>query len=269
MRNAGYHYSARHRSAQHKQITRRLTVHSYRNLHHATDASGPGPEQMQPVKLSGRFSYYGLVTAAVVVFAVGMGTSLYTLLTNREVQAQIADVSKKSLVATGDNPSEQKPAQNEIARYIVATDQPRYIKIHKTGVSARVKPVSTKDNNELQAPSNIYDAGWFIGSTKPGQPGATLLDGHVHGPTKPGVFHDLKRLEQGDVIEVERGDGTILKYSVVSKRTYKSHEADMKSALLPVTPGKSGLNIITCAGKFNSAKNTYEERLIVFTTLID
>lgn len=166
--------------------------------------------------------------------------------------------------ATGDNPSELEPGPTGISSYRVAPDMPRVMTIPKIGVESRVKSLGVKPNNELQAPANIYDTGWYKGSSKPGESGAALLDGHVHGPNKPGVFHKLHTLKAGDPIYIERGDGTRITYTVVSQKTYAQQDTDMVAALESIVPGKEGLNIITCTGAVDRATNRYDDRLVIF-----
>lgn len=213
-----------------------------------------------------------LLTASIIVFCLGIYASVNTLLTNRQVVAQ-ATQQKSEKPVTGDensedNPDETDPGPNALGNYRVDPTLPRKITISKIGVNARIKQLGTKSNNELKTPSNIYDVGWFEQSAKPGGNGAMLIDGHVHGPTKKGVFYNLPKLSPGDIISVERGDGVIFKYGVVKTQKFAKDSVDMKSAVTPVEPGNPGLNLITCTGEFDAKSNSYKDRVIVYTTQI-
>ena len=214
-------------------------------------------------------------TAAVVVFTVGMAIFVSTLKTNKQVVAQVSKVaSAQTLAATTDAPSapgvpSEKPVtQGTLASYKVAADSPRFIRIARLGVQSRVTPVGLLGNGALDTPKNIYDTGWYKASSKPGENGAMLLVGHVHGPTAPGVFYNIKNLVAGDEIAVERGDGKTIKYKVVKKEQVPVDKVDMAASLTPVTPNKPGLNLMTCGGKYNTAKSEYEDRVIVYTEQI-
>ncbi len=162
----------------------------------------------------------------------------------------------------GDIPSEDKP---DVNAYRTAANLPRVISIPKLDVTARVLRLGVNSQGALAAPASIYDTGWYEASSKPGEPGAMLIDGHVHGPNKPGVFSELKNLKAGDEITVERGDGKVLSYKVVKTKTYPADSMDMMgAALTPVTPGKPGLNLITCTGEIDKSNNHYKDRLVVF-----
>lgn len=216
-----------------------------------------------------------LMSMAVMLFMLGVGVSLTAWRTNSTVTAQLGNIKTTSAQVLGDTdettadiPDETPPTISDYSAYRVAPDAPKYIRITSIGVDARIKGLGIKKDNELAAPKNIFDVGWYDQSSKPGQAGAILLDGHVSGPTQNGVFYNLKKLTPGAVIEVERGDGQKFQYKVVKSQKYDSDNVDMAAALTPVIPGSNGLNLITCAGKFNAEANNYDQRLIVFTVQI-
>jgi LPXTG-site transpeptidase (sortase) family protein len=215
-----------------------------------------------------------LVAMAILVFGLGLLVNIETLQTNHSAKAQVAALSKRAEVAstssTADNPvvpGESKPPSTSFASYQVAPDTPKLITIAKLGVKARVKPVGVTSSNELGTPASIYDTGWYNASAKPGSgagSGAMLIDGHVHGPSLPGVFADIKKLAAGDTIEVTRGDNQIFKYTVVNTETVSADSVDVGKLLTSIKPGKAGLNLITCGGKFNAKTQHYEDRTIVY-----
>jgi len=215
---------------------------------------------------------FALPALAVTIFLIGCGVALHGVDTNRKVQAQVQELSEGSSdhgPSGGDEvPDEKEPDPKKFGSYRVAPDLPRYLRISKIGVNSRVIRVGVKEDNQLKSPNSIYDTGWYENSAKPGEKGATLLDGHVHGPTKPGVFFNLKKLVSGDEIEVERGDGGKLKYRVAEVETKGYQEVDMDKAMRSKDPEKSGLNIITCTGKYNKELKQYEQRLIVYAVQI-
>ncbi len=207
-----------------------------------------------------------LVGMAILLFICGAGVTLMQLRTNNHAVAQAQQAAGSADSTTGpDGPDEVKP--DNMAAYTVPANQPRYLSIPKLSVHARVRRLGTTAQNELQAPVNVHDAGWYEESAKPGDAGgAILIDGHVHGPTQKGVFYDLKSIRPGDKIQIERGDGKQSSFRVVKLQAYKANQADMAAALTPIVPGKLGLNLITCAGQLDTSTNEYQERLIVFAT---
>lgn len=149
------------------------------------------------------------------------------------------------------------------ANYKVPASHPRYLSIPKLQVkNARVLQVGLKNNGELNTPSNIFDVGWYFASGLPGQGGTLLLDGHNGGPTKTGVFKQLPSLVKGDIVTIERGDGTIFNYRVVENYTIKLSQADGEMSKMQESPvaGQESLSIITCTGEWSQAQRTYLSR---------
>lgn len=167
---------------------------------------------------------------------------------------------------------ETEITEEQVVEYTVAYDRPRYLTIEKLGIkNARILAVGLTTNGELGTPNNIFDAGWYDASGKPGQGGTLLLDGHNGGPTKIGIFKYLPSLDKGDKIIVERGDGTIFNYEVVENTTVSLDEADGYMAVALRTPiaGKESLSIITCTGEWSQERSTYLSRQFTRAILIE
>lgn len=210
---------------------------------------------------------------AVVVFVIGLSVSLRTEHVNRQANAKVEALSQQESGANQDSgssdaPSTKKPSNRAMTNYVVAPDLPRYIAISKLGVKARVLQMGVKADGALEAPRNVYDAGWYTGSAKPGQQGATVIDGHVSGWRTKGVFYGLKTLKKDDTITITRGDGVVLTYKVKHHQTYKANAVDMQKVITPITQGKPGLNLITCAGKVKPGTNDFTHRTVIFAEQI-
>jgi sortase (surface protein transpeptidase) len=215
-----------------------------------------------------------LYLLALFMFSMGLTICVEIMINQSQLKSQVETLTQSAASnnsgssLTGNIPSETPPS-DDISKYIVPPSSPRVLRISKLKVEARIKRLGVDINNVVEAPANIYDSGWYDQSAKPGETGTVLLDGHVNGPSKPGVFFDLKKLVPGDIIEVERGDGKTLKYSVVKVESYPVGEVDMKAALSSAIAGKNGLNMITCDGKLDRQKFEYDHRLIIFSVQID
>lgn len=160
--------------------------------------------------------------------------------------------------------SVEKPKPSEFDLYTVASDLPRYLFIPKISVKAMIKPVGLTKDDRIDVPKNAFDVGWYTGSSKPGTTGTLLVDGHVSGGPTPGVFYNLKDLQENDILVLERGDSTQLTYRVMTTREYDISNVDMNAALAPIS-NKPGLNLITCTGNVMKGTNNYTKRLVVFT----
>lgn len=150
------------------------------------------------------------------------------------------------------------------AAHTVAPERPKNIRIPKLSVYANIIPVGLKSDNSVDAPKTAVDVGWYTGSGLPAQPGAMLIDGHVQGQGGPAVFTDLKRLEAGDAITIEKGDGVVVTYRVIRREQVATSAVNMNELLRTVTAGKEGLNLITCGGTYDRGNDTFSERVLIF-----
>ena len=167
---------------------------------------------------------------------------------------------------------EEEPTKEEIVEYTVAADRPRYLSIGKIGVDkARILPMGINHDGELATPNNVFDVGWYEASSKPGQGGTLMIDGHNGGPHVHGVFKKLPDLKAGDVIEIERGDGEVFSYRVVENKTVPLDESDayMKVALTSPEAGVESLTLISCTGDWSQERQTYLARQFTRAVLVN
>ena len=167
---------------------------------------------------------------------------------------------------------ETEPTENEIAEYTVSPDRPRYLTIEKLGTAkARILPMGVNMKGELDTPNNIYDVGWYEGSGKPGEGKTMIIDGHNGGPHIYGVFKNLPSLTDGDIIQVERGDGEIFKYRVVENVAIDLNDSDgyMVNASKSPEPGKESVTLISCTGEWSQSQQTYLSRQFTRATLVE
>ena len=215
------------------------------------------------------FKQSALVYIGLGLIVLGVSTSFLSVKQAHTSAAQVKKIASASQDAADPVvPSETKPTQNS-SSYKVAPLLPATLKISKIGVNTRIKPLGTNKLDQLMAPSNIYDAGWYNASAKPGDSGANgaiLIDGHVHGPTQPGVFANLKNLVAGDIISVKRGDGSVFNYKVISQKNVDVDKFDIGDALSSAQPGIAGLNLVTCGGSYDRSGH-YDQRTIVYSVL--
>ncbi|MCA9340917.1 class F sortase [Candidatus Saccharibacteria bacterium] len=233
----------------------------------------------QTSKVSGNlfqklFSYRNITATLVAIMLVSTGyVTVDTWLTNRQTTAQATSIGK-----AGSNPniSSEHAARSEgrdetplpvnaLSTYQVAPSKPRALYINKVDLKARILPVGVNTDSSMQAPNNIFDTGWYTGSSEPGELGAVTIDGHSSGATKFGAFGKLGNLEKGDVVTIERGDGKKIDYKVVAKQTVDKDKVDMHKFMLPYGQALRGANFITCTGDWTKDNSTMKQRVIVYT----
>lgn len=162
-------------------------------------------------------------------------------------------------------PSEQAVADD--GTYKVATDQPKKIIINSIGVNGYIQKVDKDNNSNISAPTNINYAGWYVRSTIPGQPGLSIIDGHVSGRYSPGIFANLKRMQIGQIFSVQFGDDSMRRFEVIDRRqVINSQAADF--LFIKRDDLVSQLNLITCEGVYDDKSRQYKDRLVLVTKLI-
>ena len=193
-----------------------------------------------------------------------------TLILNQKVKKERSDTvaaaqsddSNKRQAAEGKD--EKDVSDDVIARYKVAPELPRIIHINAIGIKARVLQMGVNADGSMQAPINVFDTGWYTGSVRPGQKGASIIVGHVSGPTRHGIFEKLSQLKNGDSITIENGAGKLFNYQVVASETVKLENVDMNKFMRPANGVDEGLNLMTCAGKWINSGSTMDHRLMVY-----
>lgn len=211
---------------------------------------------------------FALAATAVVMIIGGVSLAIQGYFANRQVITQAKALAEGSIEnRPGSDSGLDETEPKDVGSYKVAADMPRFLQINKLNVFSRILPLGTTKDGNVDAPRNVFDAGWYKNSSKPGQKGAMFIDGHVSGPTKGGIFANLNQLNVGDKIAVEAGNGTKYVYKVAAKEVFEANNVNMAKVLRPYDPVKPGLNIMTCNGKFDAKEQTYNKRLVVYAVL--
>jgi len=201
---------------------------------------------------------------------IGIGFVGYMLLFNKDEQQLLPISSSETPVAenadVAQEGSDETPVvANTLDSYKVAADEPRILRIDSIKLAAKIRPMSVNSAGAIQAPINIYDSGWYTGSSKPGDYGAMFIDGHASGATRQGLFAYIDTLQNGAIVSVEKGDGQVLTYKVVHVETVSKDSVDMQKVLRTYNNAKEGLNLMTCTGKWINDEKTYDKRAVVYT----
>jgi len=205
---------------------------------------------------------------AVLLIAVGLVLALVAVMMLVD-QHKTKPKPPPGALTSKSAPSSVKPKPQAVASYSVPATDPKYITISAIGVSRTpILKLGLTASGAIAVPDNIYYTGWYDGSVKPGQNGAMFIYGHVSSWTADGVFYNLKKLIAGDKITITRGDNTIYTYQVVSSKVYPYNNVPMNTVLVPVRSNTPGLNLMTCTGKVIAGTSEFNERLVVYTSLV-
>jgi Sortase domain len=92
-----------------------------------------------------------------------------------------------------------------------------------------------------------------------------VIAGHVDSRTGPAVFYRLRDLRPGDHVEVDRADGTRLRFVVELARSFPKVGFPTAEVFGPVPV--AALRLVTCGGEFDRARGSYRDNLVVFARL--
>ena len=87
---------------------------------------------------------------------------------------------------------------------------PRTISI-AIGLTSKVNPIGLAEDGSIAVPQPgplLDQAAWFQNSPTPGQPGPSVIEGHVDTESGPSVFFELGTVEPGQQVLVTRKDGS-------------------------------------------------------------
>ncbi len=135
------------------------------------------------------------------------------------------------------------------------------IRIPRLGVNARIQTLALTGRRVMRVPANPDRVGWWGGSAVPGARGASVLVGHVDGPSGPAVFHRAGQLDRGDRILVRHGRQTY-RYSVTHVRSFPKQA--VPRSVYQARASQRTLRLITCGGWFNPISGRYADNVVVY-----
>jgi sortase A len=148
-----------------------------------------------------------------------------------------------------------------------AVADPHSLEIPKLNLNIPVINVGLDDDERMSAPEGFWEVGWFKYGPRPGEPGSSVLAGHLDSPTGPAVFYKLGQLTPGDLIYVNDVEGRQMTFEVIEVALYSDQTFPLELVF-----GRSDgvrLNLITCAGTYDTNARNYSDRLVVFTKLVE
>lgn len=143
---------------------------------------------------------------------------------------------------------------------------PVRIVIPRLKIDADVEHVGLAPDGSMDVPQRFDTVGWYKLGARPGELGNAVLAGHLDSKTGPAIFWRLKELQPGDEIIVAADDGKERRFVVRELENYPYDQAPLERIFGPTE--SIGLNLITCIGTFDRRSQNYDQRLVVYTTLV-
>ncbi|WP_406100422.1 class F sortase [Streptomyces sp. NBC_01013] len=143
---------------------------------------------------------------------------------------------------------------------------PERITIPFLDVDAPVGKVGLGADGWIDVPPLADDnlAAWYDGSVTPGEPGTSVIVGHVDNTAGPAVFYGLGALEKGRRIEIRRTDDTTAVFSVYAVEVVS--KAYFPADRVYANTSAPELRVLTCGGGF-SRKAGYDGNVVAYARL--
>ncbi len=120
-----------------------------------------------------------------------------------------------------------------------------------------------QSTGQMAVPDNVTEVGWYRFGPRPGENGSAVLAAHVDlAGSGPGVFFDLRTLQDGDRVVVLHEDGSESPFRVIARTTYEKQELPLD--VIFSREGPAVLTLITCGGDFNSNVARYDSNVVVY-----
>ena len=147
-----------------------------------------------------------------------------------------------------------------------AAPLPVRLKIPKLKINASIQYVGLTSSGALDVPGGRAfrsDVAWYKSGPRPGENGTAVIDGHSgRNPGPATVFDNLQKLQKGDTLLVQDGNGKSLTFVVREGRSY-SPNANAPEVFSSLTG--THLNLITCI--WNQSAKAFTKRYVVFADL--
>jgi len=142
------------------------------------------------------------------------------------------------------------------------------LNIPAAGVNAQIEAVGKTANGDMAVPVNAESVGWYSFGAEPGETANAVIAGHLDTYSSAnGVFKNLDKLQAGDDVYVTNAQDETSHFTVSGLQVYDAGNAPLKDIF--GASDKARLNLITCAGTWDSKSHQYTQRLVVYTNLVD
>jgi sortase (surface protein transpeptidase) len=153
--------------------------------------------------------------------------------------------------------------RDQITGLVLPESEPVAVSIPRIGVQSTLVELGLDENGKMELPDPAV-AGWFNRGPTPGALGPAVITGHVTW-NGPAVFYRLGAVRRGDQVSVTRKDGKTAVFTVT--RVAKYSKSRFPSQAVYGAIDHAGLRLITCGGRYDAARHTYPDNVIVFAKL--
>lgn len=214
-----------------------------------------------------------LLTLVTVLTLLGIYSGINTLITQNRLKAKSVIVAKNidgdgGASALSNHYENTIITQKDKENYTTPAGLPRLLTIKKIDLTARVKRMDVSKLGGVMVPKNTNDVGWYANSSKPGESGIVLINGHVDYAGQPGALYGVKKIENGDNITLETGSGVQIYYKVFKKEEIPIEEFNFDKILANGQKNIQNIGIVANSGKYDNKKQLFDHKIIIYAQKI-
>uniref|UniRef100_A0A7C4TPI9 Class F sortase n=1 Tax=candidate division WWE3 bacterium TaxID=2053526 RepID=A0A7C4TPI9_UNCKA len=199
-----------------------------------------------------------LITIASTTFAIKQG-----ILPNLDPFSNEGDVKFAQDIRNGDDFSLSPKVFAELKKPVFYDP----VEMAFLDTKARIENLTLTEDQTLDVPKDWFNAGWYINSSKPGEDGNMIIDGHYDtDQAMPAAFWGLKNLKVNDTVTLRDAFDREFVYKVRSIWYVDINDPDR--TLIFERTSRPELTLVTCGGVWDSNANTYSKRLVVKADLV-
>ncbi|MCA9347300.1 class F sortase [Candidatus Saccharibacteria bacterium] len=232
----------------------------------------------QPKVLLKNKLFYAVLVAVFTPVLFGVLVSAFMNFSNNSVNKKLSSLNPVADAASAQTesqasslPSEDVIPQVVIDNYSVPATTPKYLEVPSIGIQkTRILQVGLDDKSQIRTTRSVWDTGWYEASSKPNDAsGSVLIGGYISGKNDVGVFYNLYKLTDGDMVKVTTGDNHEYSYKIISKTSIPDGDYDVSKFTQSINTDKPGLTLITFEGELNPKTGTQEQRMAVFAIRVE
>jgi hypothetical protein len=173
---------------------------------------------------------------------------------------------ERPITATPPPRQSQRPQRRLVDVVDREAARPLRIRIPAIAVSARVVSLEREPDRTMETPKNFDNTGWYEPGSEPGERGPAVIAGHIDSTSGPAVFYRLRELKRGNLIRIQRADGSAARFRVEGlerwpKAAFPTRRVFGRTRL-------AALRVVTCSGDFDPSTGHYVDNTIVYATRV-
>lgn len=141
---------------------------------------------------------------------------------------------------------------------------PTSLRIPAIQVSSDVTGLGLNKDQTVEVPKDPAAVGWYTQGPAPGEPGSSVMLGHVDSKKGPAVFYRLRNLNPADRVAVRLSDGTVAHFEVIRVASYANEDFPAREVYAG-NNDRPVLNLVTCGGEYDRAAGGYQSNVVVYT----